>query len=774
MTDPVPIACAFGGILPLAGASIAPGSKMLSGTENPNPSKKSATQEHLAQTRRRTEDEIRTLVAEYHARLPRDQAIALGAAYARYSSRFQDSIVDQIRTLLDDALRKKVFIPFEYIFIDLGVRGAKSDRPGLNGLRECLAAKAVQLVFFFATNRLFRKTYRSLEFVVEQIVERGIRAVFVKSGVDTEDSKRWQTLLNMHAMMDEFVIGMNVEHIRAAHEGLLEKSLVFGTVGFGYIGNPLPGQTTRRGKPRMALAIDPISGQWVIKVYDWYVVDRVSLDEIVRRLNSDPAVPPPPKSPKGVWTHDSVRALLRNTRYRGFWRYGVTESCWVSSKDYSRQKRREEPLKEIQLEQLRLVADDQWFAAQVLLDKEASKLVGRKARNGYTASRPRVLNGLFYCPTHNRMLYVGGPNGIYMKCKDCRGEAADRRPLYSHLPRSLALRKTCESLAGLIRSDSDLVRRVNDALRDYVAGQQAPDPGQVASLEGILKKRDRQIQYILRNPGDTDADQAESEAELRRLRKERSEYQTMLDALRAMAAKAIVVPTDDEVTTMINELPEILEAAAVNPAHGSAGLVRDLIDRLTGGRINLEQAGEQRSHGGWLRGRFRFRLVEALTARLTGVGVLEAEGERDVVIDYRPDPVVLPAATIAEVVRLYQEGILVKEIGRRLGKNRNTVAQILDDWHAQRGLERPDGRTRRSGLKVKHLTTPEYQSIADDVAERTNRGDLFGEIAQDLRVCIETVGAAWVFWHESRGLTAPDGRTRRKSLLRKSSTKRLN
>lgn len=72
-------------------------------------------------------------------------------------------------------------------------------------------------------------------------------------------------------------------------------------------------------------------------------MDRVPIAEIVRRLNADPAVPPP-KSPNRVWTHDAVRKLLRNPRYRGWWRYGVTETVWVSSKDYARQVARPEPL----------------------------------------------------------------------------------------------------------------------------------------------------------------------------------------------------------------------------------------------------------------------------------------------------------------------------------------------------------------------------------------------------------------------------------------------
>ena len=57
----------------------------------------------------RTQREIDALVAEYHAKLPRERASAIGACYARYSSRFQDSIADQVRTLFEAALDQDPF-----------------------------------------------------------------------------------------------------------------------------------------------------------------------------------------------------------------------------------------------------------------------------------------------------------------------------------------------------------------------------------------------------------------------------------------------------------------------------------------------------------------------------------------------------------------------------------------------------------------------------------------------------------------------------------------
>ncbi len=88
--------------------------------------------------------EIDRLAADFHARLPREQAQDIGAIYARYSSRFQDSIADQVRTLFESALAQQIFVPREFVCFDLAVRGAKDRRPGLDRLRSILAEKACQ------------------------------------------------------------------------------------------------------------------------------------------------------------------------------------------------------------------------------------------------------------------------------------------------------------------------------------------------------------------------------------------------------------------------------------------------------------------------------------------------------------------------------------------------------------------------------------------------------------------------------------------------------
>ncbi len=78
----------------------------------------------------------------------------------------------------------------ELIFSDSSVRGCRTRRPGFTALCSELERGEIDIVLIFSTNRLYLKTYKSLQFVEEEIVDRGIRGVFVRSGIDTADTDR--------------------------------------------------------------------------------------------------------------------------------------------------------------------------------------------------------------------------------------------------------------------------------------------------------------------------------------------------------------------------------------------------------------------------------------------------------------------------------------------------------------------------------------------------------------------------------------------------------
>ncbi len=91
--------------------------------------------------RARTSNEIDELYCWYLSHMSRDEAISIGAAYARYSTQHQESIVDQLRKILEHAIKLRIFVLREYIFFDTAVTGKKRRRIGLSAAEDVLRAK---------------------------------------------------------------------------------------------------------------------------------------------------------------------------------------------------------------------------------------------------------------------------------------------------------------------------------------------------------------------------------------------------------------------------------------------------------------------------------------------------------------------------------------------------------------------------------------------------------------------------------------------------------
>ena len=92
-----------------------------------------------------------------------------GAIYARYSSRFQHSIADQIRECRKWADANGIEVLDRHVFFDERQTGKKSRRASFLALMRVVRAQEVDVVILFSTNRLFRKTYKTVKFVEEEI-----------------------------------------------------------------------------------------------------------------------------------------------------------------------------------------------------------------------------------------------------------------------------------------------------------------------------------------------------------------------------------------------------------------------------------------------------------------------------------------------------------------------------------------------------------------------------------------------------------------------------
>lgn len=467
------------------------------------------TREQIAVERKRkfarTSKEIDALYKKYLGALGRRRK-GHGTAYARYSTRFQDSIADQLKVILKYAAKKGIYIKREHIFFDLAVRGYKRSRSGLDQVQQLLKDKQVDTLLLFKTSRLFRKTYLTLQFVDQAFRGWGIRCIFVKSGVDTNDKQKWEQMLHMQSQHDQFVVTVYVDNIHAAHVSMLEKRLVFGTLSYGYAGQPIEGRRTKRAKPRCEIVIDDETARIVKQVFCWYVDDRLAIIEIVRRLNSLD-IPLSPRCLSGEWTRTAVRNILQNTRYRGLWRYGVTEAVYLPAEDYTKQRVRAKPLAQVLFEELRLVSDEQWYAAEQRLNEDIAACAGRKARDG---RRRLDLNRYVWCGEHERQMIVGGSRGQYMFCPACLAGPCVRRSLFSQLNRRWAFRALCTTVASLLDKEASLHAAIVSACQTWLLAAQSPDEQVVKSKKNRIDQLTRSIEITRRTVGDSKADQAEA------------------------------------------------------------------------------------------------------------------------------------------------------------------------------------------------------------------------------------------------------------------------
>jgi len=721
-------------------------------------------EEERKQLREQTEREIDTLFAEMNLNSTTGGTSGIGVIYARYSTEFQHSVADQIRACLEAALRLGLSVPRSHIFYDLAISGSKERRPGLNAARALLARKGANVLLVLTTNRLFRKGYKCMKFVEEEVVERGLRCVFVKTGIDTDQGTQWRLPLQVHSLVDEMTGTMYADNIRAAHEGLFLKQMVIGTLSFGYIGQDVDGPLTKRHRPRQKIVINPEEAEWVLKIFTWFVVDRLALARIIERLNSEDS-PLPPKAFGGYWTHQALRYLIENPCYRGAWAYGKGKNVWQSKQDYSKRVLREKPLREAQFENLRLVTDEMWYQAQRLM-LESPQRAGRKPLDGNRVTRPRVLNGILMCQVHDRPLKVSGNRGQWMACTICRNLPKEERPLHNYVSRRLALRKICEAIAEQIRADKTLVQSIIDSCQLAFAQATRPEESRITSLRAHRDRLTRQIEFVLQNAGISEDDRQESTTRLQALRAERATIAADLSILEAAASRPVIVPGEEEVAGMLEELEQILVRAAVGNDPEDAGMVRTILELLTGGRIEIVQGPVKAKRRGWVIARFRLRLLCTSLTRLQSGVLMDEDLGTEMTVEIRND-------TIAEqfadrVHELAEQGMLITAIGEKLGIERHQVTDALQIWHERRGLSAPvDGRIRRAEMPQKLLKPPVFQAIAEEVKLLYDQGFLIEDIATKVGRIKDTVRSALKFWFSSRGEEMPDGRNRRKTLERK-------
>ncbi len=148
---------------------------------------------------------------------------------------------------------------------------ARSRRAGLQALEAALDANEIDVLVVFTTSQLYRHMYKSLRLVQEQIVSKGRRAVFVRQGIDTDDTEFWGVMFQFYSMMDERMAASQAAMVRAGHEGVALRGLICGTLTFGYGGEVVPDVFTKKNNPARKVVVNEREAEWVAKIFQWYL-----------------------------------------------------------------------------------------------------------------------------------------------------------------------------------------------------------------------------------------------------------------------------------------------------------------------------------------------------------------------------------------------------------------------------------------------------------------------------------------------------------------------
>src|SRR5437870_11728122 len=240
------------------------------------------------------------------------------AIYARVSSEQQaeaHTVASQVAAVQERVAADGLTVSEAMQFLDEGYSGATLIRPGLERLREGMAAGTVDRLYGHSPDRLARK-YAYQVILVEEFRQAGVEVVFLNRelGRSPEDD----LLLQVQGMIAEYERAKIIERHRrgkrhAARAGAVNV-LSGAPYGYRYI-------SKYEGGGQARYEIVPDEARLVRQAVAWAGRDRLTLGEVCRRLTQ---AGERTRTGKTVWDRSVVWGMLKHPAYMGTAAFGKT------------------------------------------------------------------------------------------------------------------------------------------------------------------------------------------------------------------------------------------------------------------------------------------------------------------------------------------------------------------------------------------------------------------------------------------------------------------
>lgn len=698
------------------------------------------------QVQQRTNQIIEKLMGEFGDQLTPKRARQIAACYLRYSTDKQNSFEAQLRAIFTFAAANGLSISRENIFYDLGISGATHDRVGLNAIREARKAGKFKVFLAFTSSRLARNLKTLLEVLDEEFVGNGTRSVLVDQNLDSKDVERWKLLLPLMGWLDEIQRNNNAGYIRAAHRALLARRLYYSSATYGFGGEAIHGFYTKLGRPVRMMVIDPATAAVVNFVFDKFI-SGVSIGRIVKQLNEDTSLPRPYKSKKERFSRDFVKRVLGCESYLGVFVYNKEAEVSNLSPDEMRALANNDGGVFVFTE-LQIISDEKFLAARQRLQENSQKLKS-SLRNPRSKARdkselPALLNGFLFCPGCDNQLVATGPGGTAYGCRTCKYQPVVGQFLYSQMSRRVATDMVVDAICKEVLSNQQVMKLAVEEFLVVAEGMQKPDPSVLSTLKSDRRKTLDQMNLLLQSFEGDDAKLVKDQLDdfrhrLTKLDSEILREQRLID-------QVIALPTEDEAYEILQRFSKVLKHFSTTATDDELDKARELINLLTGGRIEAFQCGQKKPKLGWLQVRFTVNLAAALL----GSDRCEKVGDSvEIVLDIRKETPLNPK--IAKARKLYDQDYFENEIAEMLGAGRASVCNWIRDSYAADGKTKPDGYQRRKRIE-KARELHHYQMISERVFELHESSMKIKDIAKLLNTDRNVVAKALSYARKKRGL----------------------
>src|SRR5262245_14410344 len=235
------------------------------------------------------------------------------ALYARVSSPRQA----QTQTIEDQLERLRAHVAAhaaegwqvapEHVFRDEAASGATLRRPGLDRLRDLVAARAVDRIVVTAPDRLARKYVHQM-LLLDECERHGCGVEFLERPMSQDPHD--QLLLQIRGAVAEYERTLIAERMRRGRLRKYQAGLLlpWARAPYGYR------LSLERPRDPAGVTLEPAEAAVIRELFATYLEDGMTLTQLATRM---PARGVPRPSGRGAWRTSTLRKLLSNPAYVG-------------------------------------------------------------------------------------------------------------------------------------------------------------------------------------------------------------------------------------------------------------------------------------------------------------------------------------------------------------------------------------------------------------------------------------------------------------------------